>query len=835
MNKLLYLLLFSFISILCSAQNYGIQISGTNSEIQLCHSEDFNVGSNFTVEAWIYAVNWKAESWQGTIISKDYQNSTTTGFVLRAGKEGTLSFALGNGSWPELKTEPFMNEDQWYHVAAVKEGSSVRLFINGQLAASSTITGEPNHNTGILKIGESAGFPGRDWDGFLDEIRIWNVARTAQELIDNQTTEFNGNEPGLVAYLPMNEGSGNTSANLSDSNCNANLINLNNSSWVEGYSIPGEDIGIVNISAPDVVSIFQKPVKIRAEIQNFGLEEISNIPVQVSIDETVAFTQNFNITIQPGEVVEVIFDQIIDLSDSESTSLSLSTMHPNDGNALNDSHVVDYKKSDNENMVTILDRTQFNFSDAGQTQFTIMNLPENTEDYEQLLLHISVECPSTGCDPWDQPAKISVNTDQGSHEIARFVTPFGIGCGNWTVDVTDFKSILRGNVTFQSFVQVWGPSGWLTTVELEYVRGDEPSYNIFTPLWENNYLVYGDPAISHDLEEQSISLNKNTESNHIRMTMSGHGQGNTDNAAEFSDRTHTFYLNGQNFAPHKLWKTDCPQNECANQLGTWLFSRAGWCPGQAVEPFIVNTTGVVAAGENLNIDYVLEDYTNLLNTGYNNAGHTEPHYRIFSYFVETSKNRFVDYRNLKADNINIVSNGDINNPAIESLDFTISNTGNIDMSNFNISYWVNEEFISEQTVATSIAAGESQTISFSNISGFDFGTDNEVIAVINAVGDENLNDDAAKANFNNNTVSVAEIELAEVQLSPNPSSGIIYMDVEDAFINGNLRVIDILGREVKVQKILSPNSKIELTETGVYFFNFVTTNGTHRTERVIVE
>lgn len=834
MKKLVYLIFLSCLSIQAMAQNFGLQFDGNDSRLQLCNSSDFNIGQNFTVEAWIFASNWRAEAWRGSIVTKDMQGPDS-GFAFRAGQNGTLSFVIGVGAWPEIQTEPLMNTDQWYHVAGVKSGSTLQLYVNGQLAATGSITGEPVSNTQPLTIGASAGFPGRVWDGFLDEIRVWNVARTPQEISDNQATEFTGNEPGLVAYLPMNEGSGSMTANLSDGSCNASLVNVDETDWVEGFSIPSQDVGVTSITAPDIISIFQKPVKIRAEIQNFGTEAVSNIPVEVSINGLPAFTETFNITIPAGETAEVVFDRIVDLSDNNTNLLSLSTLLPDDGNTLNNSNNIRYRKPQDGNIVTILNEEQFNFAAAGQTKFTTMNLPENTEQFEQLLLHISVECPSTGCDPWDQPGKISVDTDQGSHEITRFITPFGIGCGAWTVDVTDFKSILKGNVTFQSFLQVWGPSGWLTNVELEYIAGESPRFNTFTPLWETNNWVYGDPGVSDDLPAQSLNMNENTETSHIRMTISGHGQGNTDNAAEFSQRTHNFSINGQIVSSQNLWNTDCAQNGCANQLGTWQLSRAGWCPGQAVEPFILNTTGVVAPGEGMTIDYILEDYTNFLNTGYDGAGHTEPHYRIFSYFIESSDTRFEDFQNLKADKISIVTNGDVTNPAINALEFTVTNTGNLEVSNPTISYYVNEEFVAEQTENISLAPGESRTFSFANISGFDFDDDNIVFAVVTSDGDQNLSDDATKASINEDLVNVLEIEQAKVKLSPNPSSGIINMEVEDAFINGEVHVINILGSIVSTQKIVTTNSRITLDTPGVYFFNFVTSQGTHRTERVVIE
>jgi hypothetical protein len=56
--------------------------------------------------------------------------------------------------------------------------------------------------------------------GDIDEVRIWNVARTQQEIEDNLLTELTGLESGLVAYWNFNEAPGSTVVNDSTPNGN---------------------------------------------------------------------------------------------------------------------------------------------------------------------------------------------------------------------------------------------------------------------------------------------------------------------------------------------------------------------------------------------------------------------------------------------------------------------------------------------------------------------------------------------------------------------------------------------------------------------------------------
>ena len=63
----------------------------------------------------------------------------------------------------------------------------------------------------------------RFYKGLMDELRIWQSARTQTEIQDNRLTQLTGNESGLVWYSPVDEGSGQVLNDLSISGINAGL------------------------------------------------------------------------------------------------------------------------------------------------------------------------------------------------------------------------------------------------------------------------------------------------------------------------------------------------------------------------------------------------------------------------------------------------------------------------------------------------------------------------------------------------------------------------------------------------------------------------------------
>lgn len=296
-----------------------------------------------------------------------------------------------------------------------------------------------------------------------------------------------------------------------------------------------------------------------------------------------------------------------------------------------------------------------NWADAHVARFAF---PAEGPKYSQVLLHIVIGCPSApgDCDPWDRLGDIAVRVPTGDStyervEIARFVTPYDItGSGGpgtcpWDYDVTAYQTLLHDSVTMALTITSWigGNRGWLITATFTMIEGqpDPEPYRV-VPLWNLGYLVYGDPERPPEnyIAGVPVQTDAFTESILIRVTCTGHGQGNTNNAAEFSNKWHRVWADGDNFQ-HDLWRDDCGSNPCSPQLGTWPYNRAGWCPGASVPPwdnFYTNFT----PGNVVEFWYDIEPYENFCrptnpncvsgqtcqDCNYNYTGHTEPNYAL---------------------------------------------------------------------------------------------------------------------------------------------------------------------------------------------------------------
>lgn len=193
-------------------------------------------GGSFTLEAWI-----KPSDFSGIgffwILDKGNSNGLMDYLVGidRFYKNGRLRFitrSLAN----DITGTTVLDTGQWYHIAVVQdvEQAKVRLYVNGILENEATLQGSRVINNDSLMIAGrfgATGIPGEYFHGALDEIRIWNVARTQAQIQDNMTKYISYTQKGLVAYWGFNEGSTSRINDKTANELHGNIIG--NPEWIE--------------------------------------------------------------------------------------------------------------------------------------------------------------------------------------------------------------------------------------------------------------------------------------------------------------------------------------------------------------------------------------------------------------------------------------------------------------------------------------------------------------------------------------------------------------------------------------------------------------------------
>ena len=174
--------------------------NSSKDEIKL--PNDFpSLGNTFTLEAMFYSNDSTSDYHQkiiGNLIftGNQYGNSSPHITFIR---NNDIYYGFSNNG--EIKNRIKANvrsAKKWQHVAFSFDGTKAKLYLDGiAIDSTSSWAGITPSDIPITSIGTR--FSGR-----IDEVRIWNIARSASEINQNMYVEVNENSSGLLAYYKMN-------------------------------------------------------------------------------------------------------------------------------------------------------------------------------------------------------------------------------------------------------------------------------------------------------------------------------------------------------------------------------------------------------------------------------------------------------------------------------------------------------------------------------------------------------------------------------------------------------------------------------------------------------
>ena len=209
----------------------AIQFDGVNDVVLVPDSPSLRITNTITVEAWIKRA---VQGVQHSIAEKYGCPGAAPllgGYVLRVTASDRLLF----GSRDDCNTGSSvlgnltLKAGVWYHVAGLWDGTNLQVYVNGSLDGTTLASRGPQPGNTPLKIGER-GNGGTPFNGVLDEVRLWNTARTPADLLTNMNRRLTGAEAGLAGYWRLDEGTG---LNAFDFSANGNTGTLvNGPLWV---------------------------------------------------------------------------------------------------------------------------------------------------------------------------------------------------------------------------------------------------------------------------------------------------------------------------------------------------------------------------------------------------------------------------------------------------------------------------------------------------------------------------------------------------------------------------------------------------------------------------
>ena len=232
---------FLVIIFCCSCQITYSQINCTNWLKTASAPSSVRIGQlnipedKLTIEAVINRTTpyQNGQVWAGDIVSK-HRDPTDANYILRP-NSGEITTSNGYYKTPDILD---IELNKTHHVAMVYDGSTLKFYRDGCLMSQIPASGPLVQNSWETSIGYYSPqlFPAENFIGYINEVRIWNVARTQDEIRTYMNTSLPNPtaQKGLLAYYIFNNlsnkqgdpkwnGTLNGSASIKETNpaCNA--------------------------------------------------------------------------------------------------------------------------------------------------------------------------------------------------------------------------------------------------------------------------------------------------------------------------------------------------------------------------------------------------------------------------------------------------------------------------------------------------------------------------------------------------------------------------------------------------------------------------------------
>ena len=127
----------------------------------------------------------------------------------------------------EISTGRGLNDNAWHHVAMSFQsgvtGGTV-IYLDGVAVLKTTYTVAENNVALVAGAGSDSVSDGQRFAGMIDEIRIWNSVRSAEEIANNKNSSVAANSPGLISYFKLDETSGGIALNTVSSGANGTVF-----------------------------------------------------------------------------------------------------------------------------------------------------------------------------------------------------------------------------------------------------------------------------------------------------------------------------------------------------------------------------------------------------------------------------------------------------------------------------------------------------------------------------------------------------------------------------------------------------------------------------------
>lgn len=364
-------------------------------------------------------------------------------------------------------------------------------------------------------------------------------------------------------------------------------------------------------------------------------------------------------------------------------------------------------------------------------------------------------------------------------EIMSFVTPYGINLDlgingkAWYFDVTDYLPILEGSKRIT--LERGGQNQEEMDISFLFIVGTPPRDVVsIQQIWPVGQRAYADISADNFFAPVTfVADTASAKSFKIRSAITGHGQ-----QGEFIPRNHYLNLNGGAIDFNYLVWKECADNPVYPQGGTWIYDRAGWCPGMPTDVNEFDVTSFFSGGNSASIDYGVSTATG------------DSRYIVNNQMVTYgSPNHTLDGRITEVLSPTNYTAFGRTNPVCNDAEIRIQNTGSTTITSVVVEYWINNGAKSTYTYTGTIPFMDAVDVSLPTPASFwstlTSGAGNAFhanILTVNGVTDNYSYNNAIEREFSSADVQVSNLFVNFITNSAGSESSYDIRDASGAII-----------------------------------------------------
>ncbi len=441
--------------------NKGISFNGVDQHIEIADDTSNDISGSYTMSCWV-KYDATGPALQRPISKPSASDGTGTCIAMSNTGAVGLTFIDGSSGAPNgLGSAPnTILPDTWTHVAITYDETTniATVYANGTSVASGTVNPIFPNSSQPLFIGtEGIGsnfLTFRRFKGEIDEVRIWNIARTQSEIMADMNQRIEP-QPGLVGLYRFNEGTGTVVNDASGFAPNGNFVNLDETTdWVDG--------------APSLDSIGENQVMLTAtDGNNNSASASATVTVRDNLPPNVV-TQNIVVALSCDNINDVTIDASqIDNGSTDNCSIADMSLDLN--------------------------------------YFDITNIGDNT---------VTLTVTDTSGNSNSETAVVTVVDYRGNNVLYVNQNANGNDTGaNWTNAFTDLQNAINVASTCTNITEIWVASGIYKPSVLP--RGSAPvipnnffdSRNFSFHLVDNVAMYGGFSGYENNVSERELSQN----------------------------------------------------------------------------------------------------------------------------------------------------------------------------------------------------------------------------------------------------------------------------------------------------------------------------------------